>query len=79
MERVEREGLCSESSLELFVNWYTLGGMQRGLTLTEILGMPRWLLKDFRYILGVISTTRTEKSRADKAFNPEPKRRKRGK
>lgn len=68
MESVEREGLCSEASIEIFVNWYTLGGMNRGLTITEIMSMPKWLLKDIRYILGVISRTRQDIERADVAL-----------
>lgn len=65
MKKVEREGLCSEASLDIFVNWYTFGGAEHGLTLTEILTMPTWLRKDFAYILGVMGRRRRERETLD--------------
>ena len=38
-------------SLDIFLTWYTWGGMNRGLNLTEIVEMPAWLMKDFRYLM----------------------------
>lgn len=31
------------------------GGMQRGLSLTEILNAPAWLIQDFSFITGVVA------------------------
>lgn len=61
MKKVEKEGLCNEASLDIFVQWYSFGGSEHGLTLTEILSMPTWLRRDFAYILGVMGRRRRER------------------
>jgi hypothetical protein len=48
-------------SLDLFMNWYTMGGMNRGITLTELAEMPAWLLRDFKYLLGKFNTIKRDK------------------
>jgi hypothetical protein len=61
LRRIEAQGLCHPSSLEIFVEWYTFGGISRGLSLQEIADMPSTLRKDFRLILSTISTRRRER------------------
>lgn len=78
MDRVEREGLCREESLEVFMSWFTFGGLERGLSLTEILEMPLWLRKDFRYILSRISTRRRERKYLALASDEEQVKPKKG-
>ena len=46
-----KEGLCDEANLEIFTLWYAWGGMQRGLSPTEIAEMPMTMIKDFNYLL----------------------------
>lgn len=48
-------------SLDLFMNWYTMGGMNRGITLTELMEMPAWLLRDFKYLLGKYNQIKRDK------------------
>jgi hypothetical protein len=67
MEKVEREGLCKEDSLDIFLTWYTFGGVNRGLSMTEILEMPLWLRKDMRFILGQMGIRRRERKAIDTA------------
>jgi hypothetical protein len=58
-------GLCSMRSLDIFVNWYVWGGMTRGLSLTEIIEMPAWLLKDFRYLMQKYTSMKKEREEFD--------------
>lgn len=75
LERIEKEGLCKEESLEIFATWYTFGGMDRRLSLTEILTIPAWLRRDFRYILSTMSTRRREREHEQETFTPpKPKK-----
>lgn len=73
MAKVDRQGLCDERNVELFIDWYTLGGVERGLSLTEIISMPTTMRKDFRYILGMMGTRRRERKHAKEVFEPPPK------
>lgn len=71
MDKVEREGLCDDVSLDIFLTWYTFGGISRGLGLAEIVQMPLWLRKDFRYILGALGARRRDRKRAKLYFGDE--------
>jgi hypothetical protein len=51
MERAERDGLCDDSNLGLFVRWYAFGGSERGLLLSEIESMSAARIKDWSYLL----------------------------
>ena len=75
MEKVEREGLCSQANLELFIQWHSFGGRERGLSLTELTQMPAHTRKDFHYILSIISARRKDRERMDTLF-PEEKKKK---
>lgn len=65
-ERKEIEGLCNLVSVDIFSTWYAFGGMQRGLSVDEVLSMPAWLRQDFSFIVGVISETREAHEREQK-------------
>jgi hypothetical protein len=67
MRRVEREGLCKIESLDIFYTWYVFGGMNRGLTMTEVVEMPLWLRKDIRFIMGQMSVQRHDRKNIDLA------------
>lgn len=58
MAQAERRGLIDEANLHLFLLWYTTGGMNRGLTITELTTMPAALVIDFLYCLGRMSKLR---------------------
>ena len=66
MQRAEREGLIDPAHLDLFVTWWQLGGMERGMSLMEIAQMPASLRADALYLLGEIGKLRRSKRRADK-------------
>lgn len=52
MRQAEREGLIRSESLDLFLMWRSLGGMNQGITLTELLTVEGWIIKDFVWLLG---------------------------
>lgn len=59
----DRSGLVDEENLELFVLWHAWGGMERGVSLTEIAdlaGRPgsAALVKDFTYLSGRLGKLR---------------------
>ena len=64
----ESVGLCRAESLEIFAVWQRYGGMEKGLSLTEIVNIPAWLRKDFDTILGALGKER----RRRKALQPKP-------
>lgn len=66
----EAVGLCRDESLEIFAVWQRYGGLEKGLSLTEIVNMPAWLRRDFDTILGMLGKER----RRRKALQPKPKR-----
>jgi hypothetical protein len=43
--------LCNLISIDIYFTWKSFGnGMGASLSLTEILNMPTWLRKDFKFI-----------------------------
>lgn len=54
----EKDGLCDEAHLDVFITWYAFGGAQGGLTPMEAAAMPAAMRKDFLYILGRLSEER---------------------
>lgn len=59
----DRAGLINEDNLELFVLWHAWGGMERGVSLTEIADLANRpgsaaLVKDFTYLAGRLSKLR---------------------
>lgn len=59
-EESDYDGLIDEAHLDLFVQWYAFGGIQRGLSPLEILALPPALATDFLYLLGVLGRLRGE-------------------
>jgi hypothetical protein len=64
-ERLDREkdGLCDEANLEVFITWYAFGGAQGGISPMEAAAMPSDLRRDFLYILGRLSDERKRKKK----------------
>ena len=59
----DRAGLVEDENLELFVLWHAWGGMERGVSLTEIADLANRpgsaaLVKDFTYLVGRMSKLR---------------------
>jgi len=69
MLRRSMEGLCDEAHLDLFVQWYALGGAQRGIGLAEMLELPPALVQDFLWLLKELGRFRHE-ARALKKRKP---------
>lgn len=44
------DSLCDESSIDVYMTWFALGGPQRGVSPVEALEMPAWLRHDFSII-----------------------------
>jgi len=65
LERAETEGLQDEASLSVFLTWYHLGGVQRGISITEAAEMPATLRNDVFYLLRELNRMRRRRKRAD--------------
>lgn len=70
--KADLRGLCDERSVSIFMEWYMFGGKERGISLSELLEMPAWLRKDFRYIFGEISFSRQARKRMESLFEAPP-------
>ena len=57
-EQEESEGLSNPLSLDLIQTWYILGGAQSPPTLSELLTLPAWLLRDVRYFFTQLGEAR---------------------
>lgn len=75
--RLSREhGLNDPASLDIFATWYAFGGMQHGLSPTEVAEMPTWLRDDFRFLIAELGHERKIRDGKKKADAPPiPKRR----
>lgn len=67
MKAAENEGLIDAAHLDLFVDWYQLGGMERGIGIMELAEMPAALRTDLMYILREMGRIRRQRRSADKA------------
>lgn len=61
LKRVESEGLIKPEHLDIFVTWYAFSGMEKGLSISEILTLPAELLTDFKYLLRRLSELREKR------------------
>lgn len=68
MQRAEREGLIDPAHLDIFVTWWQLGGMERGVSLTELVNMPAALRADVLYLLGEMGKIRRSRKRGQRAL-----------
>lgn len=66
MRRAEQEGLIRSESLDLFLMWRSLGGLNQGVGLAELLELPGWLVQDFVWLLGQQGKARKRKRARDK-------------
>ena len=57
-EAESRIGLCDPANFDLFVSWYTFGGIQHGMTPMQVAEMPAAMRQDFTTILGRIEKER---------------------
>lgn len=67
MRRAEREGLIRSESLELYLMWRSLGGMNRGVSLTELLTLDGATITDFVWLSTQQYKARKRKKQRDKA------------
>lgn len=63
MTRATLQHLQRPESLDLFLLWRALGGMNQGVTLSELLTLPAWLTTDLRYLLARLGAARRRKQR----------------
>jgi len=69
-------GLNDPASLDIFATWYAFGGMQHGLSPTEVAEMPTWLRDDFRFLIGELGYERKQRDSQKRDKVPfTPKRR----
>jgi len=73
-EGKEREGLSNPASMAIFMRWRQFGGMEHGISLSDILTLPEWLLHDLGYIVGELEK---ERRRRPKKKHDKPKPRSR--
>lgn len=57
-EAESRIGLCDPANFDLFVSWYTFGGIQHGMTPMQVAEMPAAMRQDFTTILARIEKER---------------------
>lgn len=51
MKRVEFDGLINPEHLDLFITWYGFGGLEKGISLSELITLPGPMISDFSYLL----------------------------
>ena len=66
LKRIELEGLIKPEHLELFVTWYCFGGLEKGMSVTELRTLPGPLIADFSYLLRELGRYRLMYRRDDK-------------
>lgn len=67
LKAAENEGLIDGAHLDLFVDWYQLGGMERGIGIVELATMPAAMRTDLMYILREMGRIRRQRRAAAKA------------
>lgn len=58
--------MADERHLKIFVDWYNFGGMNRGLSLSEVLTMPATMRKDFAYFLAELGRAKAARRELEK-------------
>lgn len=61
--RADREGMIDEENLTLFLDWYQLGGMERGIGINELAEMPATRRHDILWLLGELGKARKSAGR----------------
>jgi len=67
MRRAAAQGLVRSESLELYLMWRALGGMNQGISLTEMLTVDGAIIADFVWLSTQQHKARKRKKRRDKA------------
>lgn len=74
LDAKNKDGLCNPISIELYFTWQSFGGgMGASLSLSEILAMPSWLRKDFRYLHRLIGEIRQDREASELWFAEKEK------
>lgn len=73
VQRADRRGLIDEGSLDVFVTWWQFGGMEKGLSLIEIVQMPAALRSDMLYLLGELGKIRKGRRKAKEGIGRSKK------
>jgi hypothetical protein len=68
LKAAEGEGLIDPAHLELFADWYQLGGMEKGIGIMELAAMPAAMRIDLMYLLRELGRLRRQRqaTRKDK-------------
>ena len=59
VRRAEHEGLIKGEHLDLFLTWYGFGGLEKGISLSELMTLPGDLIADFSYLLRELGRLRS--------------------
>lgn len=70
LKAAEREGLQDPAHLDLFLDWYQLGGLERGIGLGELATMPAALRADLLYLLKELGRMRRQRKTRKKGTKP---------
>lgn len=70
LERAEREHVHDMANLQVFLRWIALGGMMRGISVTEAATLPVTMLRDFALFSRVYSDAKDAQDRVDKITSP---------
>lgn len=65
-EAADRTGLIDEENLTLFLDWYQLGGMEHGISISELAEMPATRRHDLLWLLGELGKARRTAERKPK-------------
>lgn len=69
LKAAELEGLIEPAHLELFADWYQLGGLEKGIGIMELAAMPADMRADLMYLLKEMGRLRRQR----KATQPAAK------
>jgi hypothetical protein len=61
LKAAERERLQDPAHLDLFLDWYQLGGLEKGIGLSELATMPAALRADLLYLLRELGRMRRQR------------------
>jgi hypothetical protein len=60
--------------MAIFMRWRQFGGLEHGISLSDILTLPEWLLHDLGYIVGQLEKERSRRPKK-KVDKPTTRRR----
>lgn len=74
VERAGRRGLLDPAHLDVFVCWWQLGGMEKGIGLLEAAQMPASLRSDVLFLLSELGKIRRGRRKAKQGMGARPGR-----